>query len=329
MAEPFYGSEYDTPGIPEMDEIDRAIAEGLAEERRAGLRGTRNMLTVPFGATPELPPTPAPPRPRQAPPGVAPQVDEKMLESVRAEMSPDAIDRVMSESGSSPSRSALISGAAQGARPITPKSSLGFSWGGAPVRDYTPGDDIRGGDFGSAPSEDVMVRDQLPNVPGSAMARQSTGGGEFSQSDIEDIPLGQRPESWWDDQIKSAGLEDLKARSARARAEQEDPFAELRARGDIEGDLLGRRTDEELRLEDTRSGRYMDEFSSIEGDRLRRLGMLRSSPEYRSAAPTEQQMYEDQLNSAFDTRIAGLQGGTSFGTRFAPRFGTGGGFGVR
>lgn len=100
---------------------------------------------------------------------------------------------------------------------------LGFAWGGGTPQAYRPGDDIRSGQYGAAPTEGAGIRAGTTENRIGGTAPQ-TSAGTFSQSNMEDIPIGQRPHSWFQDQQMQTELERMYADRARSKAMTEDPL---------------------------------------------------------------------------------------------------------
>jgi len=92
------------------------------------------------------------------------------------------------------------------------KSRLGFSWGKDVPLDPDTGRPVDSTVLTSAMGHEIQG--------GPVQAKEAQGGGGFYQPDINAIPLGQRPASWFQDQLKAAALQKVQAQAADPTGEQ-------------------------------------------------------------------------------------------------------------
>lgn len=126
--------------------------------------------------------------------------------------------------------------------PEAVRDRLGFSWGKDVPLDPATG----------RPTTDTTVYDPFDDLP--VQAHESRGGGGFYQANIEDIPWGQRPQSWKDEQLEQIKMAAAEAGLIKLQNESVDPY-QVAARSRIAQATEEARRDTEVQR---RQG-YMDE----------------------------------------------------------------------
>lgn len=245
MATP-YDPNFD-PVLEERRRRGRAEIEELARRQQQGPQSEWDILLRPF--TPDYgdlanAPSPQAPAPQMPTPGVPTGMTPPRPAGPSQRVipqAPNAIGRDAELDSLYENYKQKIDRDERAAHP-----DLGFAWGGGTPQAYRPGDDIRSGAYGAAPTEGAGIRAGTTDIRTGGFAPQASAG-TFSQSDIEKIPIGQRPHSWFQDQQMETDLERQYADRARSRALAEDPFGlqrynyQFEARGQRDQELMAQK----------------------------------------------------------------------------------------
>lgn len=187
------------------------------------------------------------------------------------------------------------------------KARLGFSWG--------PGVQL---DASGRPTTSTTIGAGTLSRPRVA-ARESTGGGGFVTADVESLPPGQRPPSYWED--RGLELRDIASRAALARGRTELAREQPSAAGSglTIGEELATRTDPR-RAEFASQQSILQGMSVLAGDlaEAERSGNPEAIKQAQRAYDTGQ-----QLAKLYLTALAGRNLGF-FGNDLAALLGGGG-----
>lgn len=292
MAEPFYGLGQ-TPGIPEEDPAEVARKKAMLDYFLKEQGENFGAIPRALGAAFSLPQAPAQAKPQGLIDPNAPDFGQQAKASFEANVARRGPSAGGSEPAGPPSaydRTAELDALEKSYNERVQAEEhpdLGFSWGGGETKAWRPGMDTRSGEFGEAPAAGQGFG-QTWDTPAK--------GGAFSQSDIEKIPIGQRPQSWFEDQMAGSELAKINAERKRAEMETERPFM----REEIAADATVRSKMAAGEQEQQQIQAYYAMAAKVETQRQAALAELRSHPQFGKLDPAQQEMEIRKVNDQFD-----------------------------